>query len=169
MNGPGIEPGKLAYEAWWTEMSRHRDAGIYARVWQDMSPIERACWAATEHSARESAQGDLRRIRDAWRQYQNDDINQEEFEGTVGRLVEQPIPESARESAQGEGWVACSERLPEIEVTVIVVCRSRVYPGKLDTVPVAARLDGDGYWIDAETHDLHRVAYWMPLPPPPKP
>jgi hypothetical protein len=80
-----------------------------------------------------------------------------------GQTIAPQIPYAeASRAVQGQAWIRTAERLPETEVTVLVLRRG-------EAEPVAARLDDDGDWIDAETHELRGVTHWMPLPPPPSP
>lgn len=59
------------------------------------------------------------------------------------------------------GWFSPHERKPALGVTVAVLRRD-------EAEPIAARLDDDGDWIDAATHEIRNVTHWASLPPPPK-
>jgi hypothetical protein len=61
------------------------------------------------------------------------------------------------------GWIACSERLPEMGEWVLVVAG---YDGKGDVWQArrysATHWDGNDFW-----HTYDQVTHWMPLPEPP--
>jgi hypothetical protein len=84
------------FDDWWMAIDHEHRQGLQ----------ESLAGVLSEYPVPEpSAQGDLRRIRDAWRR--NDYIDQEEFEGTVARIVDSLA--TAEASAQGEaggtgGW-----------------------------------------------------------------
>lgn len=61
----------------------------------------------------------------------------------------------ALNAALGEGWVHVCERLPETYTTVLAYSRGKVCEAQLIHAPTMG-------WTVAE------VAYWMPLPAPPK-
>jgi hypothetical protein len=57
------------------------------------------------------------------------------------------------------GWIACSERLPEIGEDVLLWC------GWMMTGMLCA---GGGYWDEAGVNPIHHVTHWHSLPTPPK-
>lgn len=61
---------------------------------------------------------------------------------------------------QEQGWVPVGERLPETGKAVLVCC-----DGKFHDAMVVAYIDALGLW-----HPISgdHIAYWMPLPEPPK-
>lgn len=69
------------------------------------------------------------------------------------------IIESLCEKLKTDGWIPCSERLPEIEQTVLLSLRS------LD-VSVGFRANTDGYfYTEGEGYVLYEnVLAWQPLP-----
>ena len=81
-------------------------------------------------------------------------------------------------------WIDVKDRLPDFDVTVLVC-----FPSSYDGKPVYAwgarvddlqgwawgvggrfgvRADKDAVYNEIEVSDEYPVAYWMPLPPPPK-
>lgn len=75
---------------------------------------------------------------------------------------------SARESAQGEGWVACSER--EAPDGVAVLLWSEHWDPE-EMTPMSAVWDADSMWFlgsDGCRYKRPAKHWWRPLPPPPK-
>lgn len=89
--------------------------------------------------------------------------------------------QSALSSAQGEGWVACSERLPADGQLVLFWGRDwlpiathglgRFYTGDNRTGLFEDETDQEGSYDDTcpKRHLVKNVTHWMPLPAPPQP
>ncbi|CCJ88701.1 hypothetical protein BN132_629 [Cronobacter turicensis 564] len=69
-----------------------------------------------------------------------------------------------------EGWIACSEQLPEREYVLAADFSGAYYPPSLPNTQVGIYADwledGKPSWDDGDGNDLHlkQVTHWMPLP-----
>ena len=63
-------------------------------------------------------------------------------------------------------WIPVSERLPEVDATVLVVIETP----RGQHVSFLSRHKQDGFWThpDGDVDDIN-VTHWMPLPEPPEP
>jgi hypothetical protein len=89
------------------------------------------------------------------------------------------LPSQARPSlcaAPGSGWIACTERLPELEEIVWlhqdgimwIGCRTDDADGWLWANSYATIWwNGQKWDADAETDSDYKPTHWMPLPTPP--
>nr|WP_237722391.1 DUF551 domain-containing protein [Cronobacter malonaticus] len=69
-----------------------------------------------------------------------------------------------------DGWIACSEQLPEREYVLAADFSGAYYPPSLPNTQVGIYADwfedGNPSWDDGDGNDLHlkQVTHWMPLP-----
>ena len=89
----------------------------------------------------------------------------EEYNNGINRayqIVQEVAEEFATDTNVGtNGWIACSERLPEEEADVLLSLRSLdVYTGFRANAEGCFYIDGDGYV------EYENVIAWMPLPEP---
>ena len=80
----------------------------------------------------------------------------------VKQIVQEVAEEFATDTNVGtNGWIACSEKLPEEEADVLLSLRSLdVYTGFRANAEGCFYIDGDGYV------EYENVIAWMPLPEP---
>ena len=80
----------------------------------------------------------------------------------VYKIVQEVAEEFATDTNVGtNGWIACSDRLPEEEADVLLSLRSLdVYTGFRANAEGCFYIDGDGYV------EYENVMAWMPLPEP---
>ena len=84
--------------------------------------------------------------------------------------IEQAALEKAYECGKKDAmqWIPCSERLPSLDFTDVLVCMHDVRHGCEDEYYIASAYVVRGHWemtLNVDTSDLEIVA-WMPLPKP---
>lgn len=81
------------------------------------------------------------------------------YEKEIAEMFLKAFDESNK--IDNNGWIACSERLPEIEADVMLSLKSLdVYTGFMANTEGCFYVEGEGY-VEAEN-----VLAWMPLPQP---
>lgn len=71
----------------------------------------------------------------------------------------------AMPTACNDGWIPCSERLPEEYGEYLCCNRSGEYILGFPN----AKILGDGFYVDNDTEGLDNVTHWQPLPSLPQP
>lgn len=90
------------------------------------------------------------------------DLCAETMRAIAKEIVQEVAEEFDTDTNVGtNGWIACSERLPEAEADVLLSLRSLdVYTGFRANAEGCFYIDGDGYV------EYENVIAWMPLPEP---
>lgn len=72
-------------------------------------------------------------------------------------------PEEALEewNTRASGWIPCSERMPEIGITILILFENQIKVSRLEKSKL-------GFLMNGEFIGKNLVTHWMPLPEPPK-
>ena len=96
-------------------------------------------------------------------------MTEQELEECIAEVKHSDIPESSKkkimnvlyEQLHKEGWIPCSERLPDIEADVMLSLRSLdIYTGYRANTEGMFYVAGEGYV------EYENVLAWQPLPEP---
>ncbi|MGV5951965.1 DUF551 domain-containing protein [Escherichia coli] len=97
--------------------------------------------------------------------------------GDMVEIVEIAMRKAGNSPVTPDGWISCSERMPEMgerQCYVLAADFKNNYPPSIPNTQVGVYgdwfNDGNPTWDDGDGEDLHlkEVTHWMPLPEPPQ-
>ncbi|EPE9640836.1 DUF551 domain-containing protein [Escherichia coli] len=97
--------------------------------------------------------------------------------GDMVEIVEIAMRKTGNSPVTPDGWISCSERMPEMgerQCYVLAADFKNNYPPNIPNTQVGVYgdwfNDGNPTWDDGDGEDLYlkEVTHWMPLPEPPQ-
>ncbi|HIH5374690.1 TPA: DUF551 domain-containing protein [Escherichia coli] len=97
--------------------------------------------------------------------------------GDMVEIVEIAMRKAGNSPVTPDGWISCSERMPEMgerQCYVLAADFKNNYPPNIPNTQVGVYgdwfNDGNPTWDDGDGEDLYlkEVTHWMPLPEPPQ-
>lgn len=97
--------------------------------------------------------------------------------GDMVEIVEIAMRKAGNSPVTPDGWISCSERMPEMgerQCYVLAADFKNNYPPNIPNTQVGVYgdwfNDGNPTWDDGDGEDLYlkEVTHWMPLPEPPR-